>query len=72
MKKPGLNKSAKQSPLNEKRFEVELILRGILQGCLNDAAESKALAFVSDLFSFAGVPGEITYTGCLNMRPANQ
>ena len=31
--------------------EVELIIGGILRGCLNDAAESKALAFVSDLFS---------------------
>lgn len=72
MKKPGLNKSAKQSPLNEKPFEVELIIGGILRGCLNDAAESKALAFVSDLFSFAGVPAEITYMGCLNMQPANQ
>lgn len=72
MKKPGLNKSAKRSPLKEKPFEVELIIEGILWGCLNDAAESKELAFVSDLFSFAGVPGKITYMGCLNMQPANQ
>lgn len=46
MKKPGLHKSAEPSPLNEKPFEVELIIAGILGGCLNNAAESKALAFV--------------------------
>lgn len=72
MKKPGLNKSAKQSLLNEKSFEVELIIGRILFGFPNDAAELKGLAFVNDLFSFAGMPAEITYMGCLNMQPANQ
>lgn len=47
----------------EKAFEVGLIMAGILGGCPNDAAERKALAFVPDLFSFAGLPAEITDMG---------
>lgn len=72
MKKPGLNKSARQSPLNEKPFEVELIIGRILFGFPNDAAELKGLSFVTDLFSFAGMPAEITSMGCLNMQPAKR
>lgn len=62
----------KQSPFSEKRFEVELIIWEILFGCPNDAAEWERRSFVSDLFSFSGMPVEITYMGHLNIVPANQ
>lgn len=56
----ALNKSERQSALNEAAFQVELITARILSGCPNDAAELKSLSFVSDLFSFAGMAVEMS------------